>query len=311
MTASPTTVTLAANVVTTVTLDGPYTAVRILQTRNPAPITVTTNGIAPTFLGNTDGHEVMPASAVAMDVQAADALSATVVKLISDGTPTVTIVGLQYGTGLGDARLYFGGGGASQSNGVGLTSLKPLTALAWDKLAASSGALTGAAANTPVWSLRYTGSNTLLVRGVHASFLTTTAFTAAQAVTHGLYVARSFSANDSAGTAVSVASDNGKLRTSLAQPSVVVNIASTGALTAGTRTLSSTATGIVSGWSSAVGASTVPVYGNYNLFDVMPDGHPIVLANNEGIVINNIVAMGAAGVGTLTVICEVAEVSSF
>jgi hypothetical protein len=50
---------------------------------------------------------------------------------------------------------------------------------------------------------------------------------------------------------------------------------------------------------------------NIPLFDRQPGEYPIVLANNEGIVINNILAMGAGGVVKLVVYVNWTEVASY
>lgn len=188
------------------------------------------------------------------------------------------------------------------------TTLRPMEILAWNSVGATSGALTGVAANGPVFSLRNISSNLLVVRRVQVGFSTTTAFTTAQALAYGLIFARSFTASDSAGTAIVQTGSQNKHRTSLATPtSLDMRISAAAALTAGTRTLDTVPLGVASGASTAVGTvmPTTPLL-SHDAGD-----HPLVLAQNEGLVITNLIAMGAAGVINLHVNIEYAEVTSY
>lgn len=189
-------------------------------------------------------------------------------------------------------------------------TLRPQEVLAWNSLSAQSGALTGLAANSPVFAYRNSGSNNVLVRRVGVGLITTTAFTTAQVVDFGLMVARSFTASDTGGTALAVAaSNNGKHRTSLQGVTAAdARIASTAALTAGTRTLDAVMLGQVMGWSAAAGV-TIPVTPS-SIFQ-RDDGsdYPLVLAPNEGIEIAALTAWGSTGVGRLYVQMEFAEVA--
>ena len=140
--------------------------------------------------------------------------------------------------------------------------------------------------------------------------MTTTAFTAAQAVDYGLTIARAFTASDTGGTAVAITGNNLKARTSLASPlSVDCRIATTAALGAGTKTLDANSIGVVAGWAGAVGAGISPTPNNLLQHD--PGDHPVVLAQNEGLNILNLTAMGAAGVGFFYVNLEFAEAVSY
>lgn len=173
-----------------------------------------------------------------------------------------------------------------------------------------SGAVTGVAANAPIWSFRYTGSGLLVVLRVELASMVTTAFTAAQLVDYELLVARSFSASDTTGTAAILTGNNGKMRTIQATTALGdCRIGTTGALTAGTRTLDSQGIGYVNFWANAAGAG---FYGNAPpfLYTPGPQEYPVILANNEGLVINNITAMGAAGVLKLAVIVRYLELAS-
>lgn len=182
------------------------------------------------------------------------------------------------------------------------------------QLSMTSGALTTVAAGTAsagtVYSFRYApgGSTVCVVKRVAVGFVTTTAFGTAQQMGFGLFAARSFSGADSGGTAAVLTGNNNKYRTSLATSSVTnVNIGTTGALTAGTRTLDAQPLGTANFWVAGVGTSLT----NTDLISYDPNDYPFVLANQEGFVIQNQILMGATGVGTLIVNVEWFEATSY
>lgn len=191
-------------------------------------------------------------------------------------------------------------------------SLRPMECLAWLSIGAASGALTGAGANTPVFSFRNISANPIVIRRVGVGFIATTGFTAAQIVDFGLLVARSFTASDSAGTAIALTGSNAKMRSSLATvTSVDCRIAAAAALTAGTRTLDTNHLGQVGGYAGAALAGVIVAPASNNLLQHDAGDYPLVLAQNEGFTITNITALGAAGVGRLYVNCELAEAVSY
>jgi len=189
-------------------------------------------------------------------------------------------------------------------------SLRPPEILSWNSLGAQSGALTGAAANAPVFAMRNIGNNLLMVRRIGIGFVTTTAFTAAQRVDFGLYPCRSFTASDTAQTAIVVTGNNLKHRTSLATfSSIDMRISNTAAITLGTRTPDTNPMSQVGGWSG--GAGTTIITAQDNLLQHGAGDYPLILANNEGLEIQNLTAMGAVGVGTLYVNIEFAEAAAY
>ena len=178
------------------------------------------------------------------------------------------------------------------------TCLRPIEhgAGGFYRIGGASGALTGAGANTPVFSLRWTSAilNALILQFQWWWFLST-AFGTAQIVDHGLYAARGFSAADSGGTALTPATNDGKKRTSYPTSLVGdIRISSTAALTAGTRTLDAKHMGARGQWANAVGAALPAGVASFNFR--IDDEHPILLAQNEGIILQNLTAMGATGV---------------
>jgi hypothetical protein len=90
-----------------------------------------------------------------------------------------------------------------------------------------------------------------------------------------------------------------------------MRIASTAALTAGTRTLDTNAFAVTNGWAGSTLLTTgvVPLQ-QVELYQNGGNEYPIILANNEGIVITNAVAMGATGVMTVAVNIEWTESGS-
>ncbi len=172
-------------------------------------------------------------------------------------------------------------------------------------LSAPTGAMTGLTVAATVFSLRYTGSGVLLIRRLMMQMLITTAFSSPQRLEYYAYIARSWTAPDSAGTALNAAS--GRHRTSYPSPAYEARIASAAAVTAGTRSLDPHPFGIAAFWAGGVGATLAPTA----LMSQDPGDHPIVLAQNEGIVIVSLQAMGLTGVGVGYVTCEFAEAASY
>lgn len=186
-------------------------------------------------------------------------------------------------------------------------TLRPMEAQSWASLSSESGAVSALAANATVFSLRYTGPGLLYVRRMGVGFITQTAFTTAQRIGFAAYVARNFTASDTGGTTITqFGTNSGKHRSTLANPtSGDVRIATTTALTNGTRTIDANPLGLQAAWSGAAGQG-IPV-GLDNIFDQNSGDYPLILAPNEGIVINNFVAFGAAGTGYIYVNLEFVE----
>lgn len=187
-------------------------------------------------------------------------------------------------------------------------TLRPGQFIGYYSVSGASGLLTGVAAAGPVWSIRNTGANLILVRRVSIGFVTTTAFTAAQGLEYQMFRANSFTASDTGGTALFTAGAN-KHRTSFTNITSApdIRISSTGALTAGTRALETVGMGIVGGSSTGVGTSMPRI----DILEQDAGDHPFVLAQNEGFVITNGIAMGAAGVIRLQVSIECVEAASY
>lgn len=191
-------------------------------------------------------------------------------------------------------------------------SLRPAEVLGWYSIGAQSGLITGVAANGALFSFRNLAANPIIVRRIGVGFTCTVGFTGAQVLDWGLNIARAFSASDTGGTAIAVTGSNTKHRTSLATPtSIDCRIATTGALTAGTKTLDTNTVAQVGAFAAASTVGVMVQAAPNNLLSHDAGDYPLVLAQNEGFNILNLAAMGAAGVGKFYVNMEFAEAASY
>jgi hypothetical protein len=177
-------------------------------------------------------------------------------------------------------------------------------------LGMTSGTMAAAlGANTDIFQARYNGSGLALVTRVMISAGNAgTGFTAGIG-TFALYGARGFTVNGTGGTAATLTGDNNALRTSFAATGMAdIRISSTAALGAGTKTLDATAFHLVP-FPLPATAGTPMLY-RHMLFEALPGEHPIVLAPNEGIAIQN-VAIAATGTWTFSVAMSWDEVASY
>lgn len=177
-----------------------------------------------------------------------------------------------------------------------------------------SGAVTLAAAGTTtaghMFVMRNPSSTKKVnIRYVNAQFATTTAFTAQQPLGYDLIVARAYTASHTGGTAIDMFTLTGsqKVRTDQDTTAFTVNtvrMCTTAGLTAGTHDLDSQAFNRQMFLSPLLGEVA-----NVTLLDARDDGvsahrSPITLGQDEGIVLRNVILMGAAGVGNLIVNVE-------
>ena len=174
-------------------------------------------------------------------------------------------------------------------------------------LSIPSGALTVVAAAGPVWSCRWTSTtHVALVQAVHISAVTTTGFTTAQDLAYGLYFARAYTVADTGGLAATLTTNNGKLDTSFPLMKMTnIRIGNAGVITAGTRTLDAQPLRSTGG----NGAATIGAEVEANWDFDSPVSPALVLRAEEGLVLHNLVLMGAVGVVTLRVDLEWIEVN--
>ena len=200
---------------------------------------------------------------------------------------------------------------------AGRVTMRPVEQLGTYLYGGLTGAYTGAGANTPVFSMRFVAGSAgsaqiAIIQRITINWVMTTGFTTGQQIAFGGYVARSFTGSDSGGTTISLSGNNQKNRTS-AQTSQIatggdMRISTTAALTVGTRTLDSAAFGVTNGWAGTtlLTTGTQPLQ-QVTLYEEFPGDTPLILQSNEGIVINNLVALGAAGVMSVAINIEWTE----
>ena len=170
----------------------------------------------------------------------------------------------------------------------------------------ASGTMAAAlAAATDIFQFRWTSTtNFALIKLVSISIGDVVAMTTAQAGAVSLFKATSWTADGSGGTTLTPAAGQNKLRTSMGSTLVgAIRISSTAALTAGTKTLDTTALSeIAFGITTGAGAQWLPLA---DLFRSNAGDHPFILSpqatNFEGFVIQNSILMGAGGTFTFAV----------
>lgn len=188
----------------------------------------------------------------------------------------------------------------------------------WYRYSGFTGTIGAAlAANSELLQFRFvTGAKTrALIQKVTVDGVAPVAVaTAGGPMGFALFPARSWTVAGSGGTRISTAGDNLQMETALDAAQVSdLGIATTGALTAGTKTLDANAQGQIL---FGVGTGAVTTAQNLNLINEsdlfnadMAGGMPLVLANNEGFVVRTTHA-GVAGLtyvtGFTVVWCEVA-----
>lgn len=188
------------------------------------------------------------------------------------------------------------------------------------RMAAMSGLVTIAAAATTTAGHMFVMRNPsttkkAVVRYLNVNFITTTGFTTIQPMAYDVIMGRSSSASYTAGTAIDVGSTlaSPKLRANQATSLFTANtcrIATTTGLTAGTQTLDAMPLAQAGG----IGATTIAASFSALLIDGRDDGaatvrSPVTIDSNEVLVVRNVILMGAAGVGYITVNVEWDEVA--
>ena len=191
---------------------------------------------------------------------------------------------------------------------IRVTPRPPETGRTFYHVASPTGAITTVAANAPVFQLQNQSTDLLLIKRVKICFTLTTAFSAAQYLDFGLIVARGITTYGSGGTNIPLIGSNCKL---MSDAGTILNagcrIATTAALTTGTRTLDTYYMGQTGAWMGAIGAM-IPLT---TLFESVPGKHYLTLAQGEGIEIAPITLMGTTGVGYLGVTVEFADAQSY
>jgi hypothetical protein len=177
-----------------------------------------------------------------------------------------------------------------------------------------SSALTTAAAAGTVFAFRWAPANSNLVcqiRRVEVGFSVTTLFSTAQPLQYAMFVNRNVTVAASGGTALTptaaAAQNMYKFKTVGAPTAFTtggdIRIASSGALTAGTRVPDTNPIGYVNAFAAQT-TSDRQAFSSYPIYQHQFGDYPLTLAPNEGFEIQNVILMGAAGVINLTVNVE-------
>jgi hypothetical protein len=144
----------------------------------------------------------------------------------------------------------------------------------------------GLAANAEIFQLRWTDATRLcVITSVHCSGGGSIVAFAAGVTVMEVLAARSWVTVGSGGTAITLATNNQKLRSAMGTSLVNdMRVASTAILGLGAKTLDAQPLGsIVSSVTATAGA---PLWPSAHLYEINEnDGHPIILAANEGIVV--------------------------
>jgi hypothetical protein len=171
------------------------------------------------------------------------------------------------------------------------------------RIAEKTGLCTGIAAGGSIFQFRNSHATLCcLIRRIEVAHLVTTGYTAAQEVGYHIMRGTVWSAAPSGGTALTLTGAFGKLNTSADATILAANdvrIATTGALTDGTVALDAHLLGSDAVWALAATAGGA-IGWNPTVFDDAPSDSRLkglLLRNNEGFVIKNTIAQGAAGVG--------------
>lgn len=171
------------------------------------------------------------------------------------------------------------------------------------------------AANGTLFSFRWGDATRFCVlQKLRLELLQTAAATATIMPSFQVFIARSFSVSDSAGTAITITGNNMKKRTSGMGTTLVTDIrksAVAAGLTAGTRTLDAEPI-IEMATNSTITTPNAITYRKELEMDVGDGIHPYVFAQNEGFIVRGpTVVFGAAGTANLLVDMAWAEVTAF
>ena len=178
-----------------------------------------------------------------------------------------------------------------------------------------TGANTSTATLYPIFGMRWAPTTTTqlcMIRRIEVGFATTTAFTTAQTIQVMGVIARNFTANlgTVGSTGTFTQTNTSKQRTSMPNSGFVtggqIAISGTAVMTGTSFVQDTQYFSSVIGSSTAVGTS-LPLT---PLFQHQPGDYPLILANNEGIILSNGLSFGAAGQGQFFVNVEWMELAA-
>jgi hypothetical protein len=173
---------------------------------------------------------------------------------------------------------------------------------------------TSQAANSRLWTIRNSTTNLIVPTRLRIIVMATGTVTTGYRAQFDVYRLTSFSVSDSTNTATPTISVK-RTSTMAAAPggAAVRHVTASGVaagMTSGTLTKDVNPIGTAFYWAATASASTAPVVSE--TMDDVNGTHPFVLAQNEGLLIENtIVGSGTANVIEVIVDCSWAEVSAY
>jgi hypothetical protein len=176
------------------------------------------------------------------------------------------------------------------------------------------------AASAQLFQFKWTDATRLaVIYRLYANFVPLTLFTAATLTDHtsvDAFFVRTFAAGGG-GTTLTLTGNSAKLRTNMGTSLAAINVSTTAALTAATTLdahpfAQSIRKGNRVNPAAATEETIHPTDNDLNFVaDVSIGEHPIVLAQNEGVVIRNRTVWPAAGTGVYLFGCSWAEVAAY
>jgi hypothetical protein len=169
----------------------------------------------------------------------------------------------------------------------------------------------GTAANIDIFQFRWTDATRFaVIENIQIWAANAGTAFAAGSCRFACLFARSWTADGSGGTAITLTTNNQKLRTSFGTTLVgSARVSTTAALTAGTRTLDAQALASQGGGVVATAGAALISPGAEVIGSLSPQLHPIILATNEGIVIQSTVP--ATGTWTAGIDIRWSEVTAY
>lgn len=196
-------------------------------------------------------------------------------------------------------------------------SSRPADPLASYRLATISGSIAATlGAGSTIFSMRWgNATNFFKLERFAINIITNGTITTAVTPRLGLFVARGFTASDTGGTVPSLATNFQKARTSLANSLITdMRIATTAALGVGTRTVDALPIRAVRGFSGTTAPARWFLGDKIVLYDQFLSGedqYPIILAMNEGILLQNIDAGPATGTFIVEIEMDWSELATY
>jgi hypothetical protein len=212
------------------------------------------------------------------------------------------------------------GGAVAEVDGTGYRALRitqrPIEALGHYELELTTGGYGGLAVGAPLFTMRWTDPTRLcVIYQSRVSVQTTAPFAVSQITSRELVVARGWTVSDTGGGAVVLTGNALKKRSSMGPTLFAAGDIRfhSGAITPGTRTVEANVVGQALGWSE--GGFEAKLGMDISRADLLTDpgghDHPIILVQNEGVIMQVGTLMGTGGVQKTTIKMVWAEVATY